>query len=446
MESSLRILFLISKSERRLLKNGESGIYARITLNGKRAEVSTGKTILSSEWHQKKYVIGRSTYAQVINESLVKFKGRILKTYNQLLDEFQEEQITAKMIAQKLNGKLSSSKVRKTYQLLEIYRLNNEEIKKQVGTVYALGTYKRYLMTENKLKQYVNHYLKKLDIPLNELTPKFAYDFNNYLTSEERIIFERKSGRSKSKKKDIKKCTNNGSIKYIKQLKRILNKAVEYGWIESSPFTRVKIEIKPNNRKAITEEELRAIELQSFTRECVERTKDIFLFSAYTGISFTDIQKLTTSSISTSATNQKYIVLERQKTSTPALIPLCRKALIIIEKYKEHFYCVANNVLLPVDSNAKTNVYLKEIATDCGINKILTFHIARHTFATIALNNGMSLEVLKYILGHKSTKVTEIYAKMNQNRVFDEFQKYEDSLAKGPLATLEIARSKIIYN
>ncbi len=184
-------------------------------------------------------------------------------------------------------------------------------------------------------------------------------------------------------------------------------------------------------RDFLTEEELQRLISKGFKNDRLNQVRDIFIFSCFTGLAYIDAKRLKRSDISIGIDNEKWIFTKRKKTDSPTRIPLLPTVLEIIEHYKEHPKCICNGSLLPVPSNAKLNAYLKEIADICRINKHLTFHIARHTFATtITLNNGVPIETVSKMLGHKSIKITQIYAKILDRRVSDDMQVLRNKLKK----------------
>ncbi|REG74753.1 site-specific integrase, partial [Algoriphagus antarcticus] len=156
----------------------------------------------------------------------------------------------------------------------------------------------------------------------------------------------------------------------------------------------------------------------------------IFLFSCYTGLAYIDVKNLQKSQISVGIDGEQWIYTHRQKTNSPTRLPLLPKALELIEKYRSHPQCQDGTHVLPVLSNQKMNSYLKEIADVCEINKPLTFHIARHTFATtITLANGVPIETVSKMLGHKSLKQTQHYAKILDTKISFDMQALRDKLS-----------------
>ncbi|HEY4787351.1 MAG TPA: site-specific integrase, partial [Bacteroidales bacterium] len=163
----------------------------------------------------------------------------------------------------------------------------------------------------------------------------------------------------------------------------------------------------------------------------LQHAKDMFVFSCYTGLAYIDAFNLTSQNIGIGIDGQYWISTCRKKTDQPVRIPLLPKAMEIIEKYKTHPYAIAKGKLLPIYSNQKLNSYLKEIADLCGITKPLTFHIARHTFATtITLSNGVPIETVSKLLGHGSIRTTQVYAKVIERKVSDDMSLLREKLTR----------------
>jgi len=216
----------------------------------------------------------------------------------------------------------------------------------------------------------------------------------------------------------VRKCANNTTVNYIKNFKKIIRICIANGWLDKDPFIRYKVKLKEVERDFLSEEELQTMIEKSYRTFRLEQVKDIFIFSCYTGLAYADVKKMSYENIVTGIDGHKWLFINRTKTDTPTKVPLLPTALSVLAKYKDHPQCVNRNRLLPVLSNQKMNAYLKEIADTCEINKELTFHIARHTFATtVTLNNDVPIESVSKMLGHKSIKTTQHYAKLLDKKV-----------------------------
>jgi integrase len=219
-------------------------------------------------------------------------------------------------------------------------------------------------------------------------------------------------------------------MKYITCVKKMAIRALRNGWLQRDPFLGFNMALREVEREALTEEELHAMETKTFPAERLTQVRDIFLFSCFTGLAYADLQKLRRSEISTGIDGGKWIFTRRQKTDSSSRIPVLPMALDILQKYSDHPQCQIQDKVLPILSNQKMNAYLKEIADCCGISKSLTFHIARHTFATtITLSNGVPIETVSKMLGHRNLKTTQHYAKILDKKVSQDMLALKEKLS-----------------
>tara|TARA_R110002074_G_scaffold273224_1_gene444818 strand:- start:55 stop:693 length:639 start_codon:yes stop_codon:yes gene_type:complete len=200
--------------------------------------------------------------------------------------------------------------------------------------------------------------------------------------------------------------------------------------MDRNPFSNYKSKVRAVERVYLTEDEIQKLMDKEFATERLSLVADIFLFSCYTGLAYIDVKNLTKSHISIGIDGDKWIFTHRQKTESASKIPILPVTQIIIDKYVDHPKCIANSSLLPIFSNQKMNAYLKEIAVVCEINKELTFHIARHTFATtVTLSNGVPIESVSKMLGHKNLRTTQHYAKVLDRKVSHDMNILKQKLA-----------------
>jgi integrase/recombinase XerD len=220
-------------------------------------------------------------------------------------------------------------------------------------------------------------------------------------------------------------------VKHIQRIRKIVNKAIVSEWLDKDPFIGYEGKQEKTNRTFLTDEELKLVETKVIRMERLERVRDIFVFSCYTGLAYVDVEQLTQDNLVIGIDGKKWIYTMREKTDCKSNVPLLPKALAIIEKYREDPKSKRKGRLLPVITNIKTNEYLKEIADICGIKKNLTFHMARHTFATtVTLTNGVPIETVSNMLGHTKITTTQIYAKVLESKVSSDMHVLESKLAK----------------
>jgi integrase len=389
-QQTFSILFWISKNR---IKNGKAPIYARVTINGKRIEISTQREVSILEWDARSQtVIGKSQEAKETNNHLATVKAKILSCHSKL--EARGATVTVETLKNEYAGV-----VEKPRMLMQIIQQHNDDIKTLIGKDYCRATWVKYNTTQKHLTDFLKWKYNVSDINIKELGFAFVSDFEFFL----------KAGRS---------IDTNTNAKYIKNLKKITHECVAKDWLLKDPFIAYKVKVKHTEREFLTELELQAIHKKEFNLERLEHIKDIFLFSCYTGLAYIDVFNLTTNNIALGIDGEKWIFTHRQKTETASRIPLLPPALVILEKYKNHLVTLNSGKLLPVPTNQKTNAYLKEIAVCCGITKELTFHVARHTFATtVTLTNGVPIESVSKMLGHKKLQTTQHYAKILDKKV-----------------------------
>lgn len=376
-------------------KINEGIIYARITVNQKRVLVSLKREISLELWDsQKRRARGSSAKAKQLNLHLDSAQSRLFQCYQELTSKGKK--VTAQLVKATFLGEDENSK---SLQNLIDYH------SKKIESTLAVGSIRNYGITENYIFKFLNKERKTHDLYLKELDYKFLCDFENFLNSYY------PKGHPKAMK-------HNTVMKHIQRLRKMVTLAYHMEWMDKDPFRRWKNTFEKTDREFLSDNELSNLETFVFPVARLERVRDLFVFSCYTGISYVDIMKLTGNHISVGNDGNKWIVTKRQKTNTPIRVPLLDPALELIRKYEHHPVTVVSGSLLPVITNEKLNVYLKEVAIHCGIKKNLTFHMARHTFATtVTLSNGVPIETVSKLLGHTKISTTQVYARVLENKV-----------------------------
>lgn len=372
---------------------GKAPLFIRISLNSERAEIALKRFISPNLWDNKRQVVkGRNPESASINEQIRVFKVSLYNHYTQLLNEGQHP------TAQKLKDAFQGFD-KKGKSLIDTFLEHNLRMSKLVGKEYAAGTLTRYETCLNLLKEYLKSAHNESDILLKDIKLDFITGFDSFL----RIV---------------RGCNNNTTIKYVKNLRKVINMARAYEWMDHDPFINYKSKLESVDRERLTQEELDTMLNKHFDIERLEFIKDIFLFSCYTGLAYSDIKKLSKDNLYIGINGKQWIQINRTKTNVLSKIPVLPVAQAIIEKYQNNPECEKYGTLLPVPSNQKYNAYLKEIADCCGIKKTLTTHIGRHSFATtVTLNNKVPIETVAKMLGHKSVKTTEQYAKVLEVKI-----------------------------
>ncbi len=386
MKTNFSMLLYMKKQKH--YKSGSAPIYLRITVNGKRAELSTGRECDPKKWNSKSgRAIGTKEDIKSFNAFLDNLQSKVYEAHRYLFEN--GKLITAETLKNRILGKSE-----KTYMLIDIFKDHNRKVANLVGNEFAIATYKRYETALRHTQAFLHYQYRVSDIDITKIDNAFISEYDFYLRT-------------------VRKCANNAAVKYIKNFGKIIRICLSNGWIVIDPFANYKGKFKTVNRVFLSAEELQRMSNKQFEIVRLDQVRDIFLFCCFTGLAYVDVKKLTTSQITKGLDGERWIFMHRQKTNTKSAIPLLPAAVKLIDKYSCHPHCLNKGTPLPVPSNQKMNGYLKEIAAICGINKPLTSHIARHTFATtITLSNGVPIESVSKMLGHSSIKQTQHYAKI----------------------------------
>lgn len=396
-DSTLAVIFFTRSNRKDLTK---LAIYARITVNGKRTEISLKRYISVYDWDTSKgRVRGHSGPARQLNTYLDEVYGLVLDAHRQLLQE--HILITSQAIKARFLGEDDHQKT-----LRELMDYHNSSMVR----VLKPGTMKNYFTTERYLIRFIGETASNKDIYLKQLNYRFIIDFEQYI-------------RNFKPKKKRRTCTNNGTMKHLERLRKMVNLAVKMEWLEKDPFHKFQLKFEKSERNFLTERELDFLEETTFSSPGIELVKDIFIFACYTGLSYIDLKELSIKQLVKGINGHLWICTKRAKTNEAVKIPLLPKAREILEKYTGKKEREVTDRLLPVYSNQKTNLYLKRIAKACKIHKSITFHVARHTFATtVTLSNGVPIETVSKLLGHTKLSTTQIYARVLQKKVGEDME------------------------
>lgn len=377
-------------------KSGRVPILMQLTIGQQTCHISTKQNILPEKWGDGK-PIGHTREDQAITAVLEEIRT---KAYNKFLQlQGQNINVTPERLKQALLGKDQVQ----PRGYVEIFDQWLVEYSKMVGITTSKRTLDKYILVRNRLQDYIASQLGVKDISLEEVTPKFLSNFDNYLRVEYNMA-------------------NNHAMKIRQKLRTIYKVAIDNGWVSKNPFSTVKIHFDPVERDVLTKSELAALIQTDMIFDRLEKMRDIFVFACFTGLAHCDVAGLTKENIITDEAGQVWLKTHRQKTSEVVDIPLLEIPQLIIKKYqgmKE-----LNGKLLPTLTNSCSNLYLKEVAVRCGINKTLTFHMARHTFATtVTLSNGVPIESVAKMLGHRNIRTTQIYAKIIKDKLAEDMSK-----------------------
>lgn len=382
-------------------KDGLAPLVARLTIDGLRKEISLKHKIPIIRWNKNKEIVtGTDHETKSLNNYIVEVRTELNNCYRKM--QIDKMQISAEGIKKMFLGIDDDAEKEKT--LLEIISYHNENMNNHLTP----GTAKNYYTTQKYVAEFLKEKLKVKDVNLSQLNFKFLMDFDMFL-------------RNHVPGENQKPCSNNTVMKHIERLRKIISMAVRFEWLKSDPFMKFQPKFIKKDRGYLTEGELYIIENKDIFNESLKTVRDLFVFSCYTGLAFSDAYELTSSNVVKGIDGDDWIIIERKKTHVQAQIPILPKASEIIGKYKNHPKAIAHGTLLPMLTNQRFNSYLKEIADICNITKNLTHHLARHTFATtVCLLNGVSMESTSGMLGHASMRTTQIYGKILPKRISNE--------------------------
>lgn len=396
LEKSLGVMFYLKPS--RKTKDDLRYIYLRITVESKISEISTKRMWDRNRWNsQSGRAVGKTEDVRELNSFLDSFQTKVFQAKKILLEK--DMSVSAENIKDILTGRDKGARF-----ILEVFEDHNKKMEALVGNEFAPGTLERYKTSLEHTRSFIKWKYQKQDIELKKLDYEFIAEYSFWF-------------------KPIRKCSHNTTVKYLSNFKKIVLSCVKSGWLDKDPFYGFKMVKKEVDRPYLTGAELQEIIELKTGIERIDNVRDIFVFSCFTGLAYIDVKNLTMDNITEGIDGKPWIITRRQKTETPTRIPLLPQALRIMDKYKNHRIREIKGSVLPVLSNQKMNAYLKEIADLCGINKQLTFHTARHTFATsVTLENGVPIETVAKLLGHKSLKQTMHYARVIDSKISSEME------------------------
>jgi len=402
MENNMKLLFWLYRSK--MNRKGLSPLFMRITINGSKTEVSTGLHLTGKQWNVKTGLIkGNTAEVSEMNKRIGLLRTEAFKVYHSLVE--QQLTVTADLVK---NRMLHQQTAHKT--ILEAIEYHNQILKRQVNINVTSSTLTKYEGLKRKTAAFIRHNQKREDCYLHELNHQFIIEFETYLKGVG--------------------LSHNSSVKNIQFLKKIIHMSLANGWINSNPFCNYKCRLISRDRGYLTQDELMRISSLNVKSRRMTVVKDMFLFSCYTGLSYSDMKKLSCKHLETKSDGKRWVVLNRTKTGVRSAILLLPQAIQILDRYEPPFFPDHDTPILPMISNQKINVYLKELAKACGISKRLTFHLGRHTFSTtVTLTNGVPIETVSKMLGHSSLKTTQIYSKVVDTKVAEDMLILTDRLA-----------------
>ena len=400
MKSIFRVVFYLRSNY--VNKEGKTSVMLRIYLNNERLSLgSTGISVKSSQWDKEKERIkGRTTEALNTNLQLDNIASGLQSIFRriEMSDVVSLERIKSEFLGKK----------EEIDTLMQLFEKHNDDVAKQVGVSVGKATLQKYNVCKRHFSEFLEKQYKRIDLKLTELTYVVIREFDLYLRTE--------VGQNP-----------NTATKTMKTFKTITLLGQKMGVLLHDPFMNHRFHIEPVNRGFLTDEEILCIAHKQINIPRLELIRDIFIFSCFTGLAYIDVSNLTPDHIVTLGDKQ-WIMTQRQKTSVETNVLLLDIPKAIIAKYGGKTY--RNGKLFPMLTNQKTNSYLKEIADICGIKKNLTFHLARHTFATMSLSKGVPMESVSKMLGHTNIRTTQIYARITNKKIEHDMEELADKLDK----------------
>ena len=392
-KSNYTLSFTVRASK--MNKAGKAPIEVLIAVGDERTVFSTGKLVALENWNKDKQCVrGTNSEAVVLNEFLKSLRVRIYEEEIKLVKHGFA--ITAMLLRDALLNKVE---LIKEETILNVYKRHNEMQHKQIGCGISKGTYANSKHGLSLLEKFIQSKYNRDDMFLRELNRDFIEEYRIWLLSEHGL-------------------SQNGAVKYLSLLKKVVNRAVANNKIAFNPFASYKLERREVSPDFLNEDELRRIINFNSPLPRLERTRDMFLFACYTGLSYIDVKTLKVEHLERDNQGRMWIKKKRVKTGVLARIPLLPNAKMLIDKY------AGGDTLMPIYSDKDINLYLKDIAILCHIDKRITYHTARHTFAsTVTLANNISLIVVSKMLGHSNTRMTEHYAKLVDKCIGEEMDK-----------------------
>ncbi len=387
--STFKVLFYL---KRQAEQNGKAPIMGRITVNGTISQFSCKMSVPSKLWDTKaNKASGKSMAAQCINEKLENIKTNIGKQYQRICD--RDSYVTAEKVRNAWLGFGDG------YQLLlqTFDDYLKEFSEKRVGKDRAEGTLENYTRARRYLSAFLQYEYKLEDIPFRELKRDFIEKYVVYLST-------------------VRGMLPGSIITPVKKLKLMSYTAFRNGWIASDPFAGYRYKVTYRDRRFLSESELRAVMNVYVPNYKTAIVKDIFVFCCFTGLSYADVKKLSHDDIHTDERGDMWIIDHRQKTGTQFRVKLLPVAKELVERYSR--LKLPESKVFPVKDRDSMNMSLRHVARHAGLSFSPTIHEARHTFSTtVTLSQGVPLETVSKMLGHKHITTTQIYAKITNDKI-----------------------------
>ncbi len=409
-KTSYGLTFYINRTKEK--KNGECPVMLRININGQRVVLQTKRYLFPQDWDPNRYQMkGRTTEARVFNDYLQALRIKAHKKYNELLS--LHDDVTPQMLRDAILG-INTAKAK---MIIEVWEDYVESLRKLIGKENTYTTYQKYRTAKNHFQAFLEKYYRTSDVSIKALDYHMIQQYSLYLKTE-------------------RGCNYNTATKFLQNLKRVTSICIKNGWLLKDPFASISLTLKEVDRPYLTFEELKKLEEFTSHVDRLNRVCDFFIFSCYTGLAYIDVKQLKRVELEKNEACY-WIRTHRQKTGGRANIPVLPQAQQVLDKYVQLDLLHPNDPVLPILSNQKMNAYLKEIADLCGITKQLSFHTARHTFATtVTMMNGVPIESVSKMLGHKNINSTQHYARIVDEKVGEDMKRLAEKLTQQMLPSM----------
>ncbi len=366
----------------------------RITVNGNKVAIYTRRRIFPANWNSKSGMpMVKDAHTDDISIYLESLRNKAYSAFTELSREFDE--VSPQMIRDLMEGKQGGT----TQTIMGIWTEHNEELRKLIGKQNSYTLWQKHETCRKHFLSFLENRYRMPDMLIKQVRYNVVREFQQYMIAD-------------------KDCSYNTTIKLLQLLKKIVIRAIRSGWLKTDPFQDMSLVLKETDRAYLTEEELERVVVKRFSMKRLEFVKDLFVFSCYTGLAYSDVKKLKKAELEKTPDGMWWIKTRRQKTKQRSQIPLLEIAKGIIDKRTNLEELRAEDLVFPVMSNQKLNAYLKEVADLCEIEKTLTYHVARHTFATtVTLQNGVSIESVSRMMGHSNIKTTQHYARIVDKKI-----------------------------
>lgn len=402
-KSTFGLLFYINRSKAKL--NGQCPVMLRVTINGKNVALRIKRYIHPDDWDPiRGMAIGKSAEVSSLNVYIDAIRA---KAYNKYTEQLSlHDDVTPAMLRDAILG-INTAKPK---FLIEEWEKFCADLKMMIGKGTSYPNYQKYNTCKNFMQDFLLKEYQTKDVTLKSIDRHLITQFELYLRT-------------------VRSCNFNTTVKYLQNFKKIVMIGFRNSWIKINPFADIKLSCEEVDRPYLSENELKSLMERQFAVQRLEQVRDMFVFSCFTGLAYIDVQKLSKGEMEQTPDGRYWIKTRRQKTNVKAHIPLLPTAMSIINKYSDFESLTINDKIIPIISNQKMNAYLKEVADLCGIEKNLSFHVARHTFATtVTMMNGVPIETVSRMLGHKNIRSTQHYARIVDTKIGEDMFKLENIL------------------